>query len=73
MPGSAEDIGLSFVSLTLVFASAALIRGWSRPLRALFIPTAVIAGFLLVALGPEAVAVTLTLTLWGIQRGHPRE
>ena len=55
MPGSAEDIGLSFVSLTLVFASAALIRGWSRPLRALFIPTAVIAGFLIVALGPEGV------------------
>jgi glutamate:Na+ symporter, ESS family len=140
MPGSAEDIGLSFVSLTLVFASAALIRGWSRPLRALFIPTAVIAGFPIAALGPEGVgrllggpgifptetfavwkalpgllinvmcaalllgerlpslktiwsialsipliaslgllaftivtvAATLTLTLWGIQRGHPR-
>jgi len=55
MRGSAEDIGRSLVILTLVFVCAALIRGWSRPLRALFIPTAVIAGFLILALGPEGV------------------
>lgn len=52
---SAEDIGLSLVVLTLVFAGASLIRRRSRPLRALFIPTAVIGGFLVLALGPEGV------------------
>ncbi len=51
----ADDIGLSLVTLTLVFASAALIRRWSTHLRALFIPTAVIGGFLLLALGPEGL------------------
>src|SRR5262245_3451652 len=55
MPGSAEDIGLSLVVLMLIFACAALIRGRSRPLRALFIPTAVIGGFLILALGPEGL------------------
>jgi ESS family glutamate:Na+ symporter len=55
MPGSAEDIGLSLVTLSLVFACAALIRRWASPLRALFIPTAVIGGFLALALGPEGV------------------
>src|SRR5215470_4339568 len=55
MPGGAEDFGLSFVILSLVFAGAALIRRWSRPLRALFLPTAVIGGFLALALGPEGV------------------
>ena len=55
MLGSAEDLGLSLVVLSLVFAAAALIRRWSRPLRALFIPTAVIGGFLALALGPEGV------------------
>ena len=55
MLGSAEDFGLSLVVLSLVFAGAALIRRWSRPLRALFIPTAVIGGFLALALGPEGV------------------
>src|SRR5262247_3771715 len=54
-PGSAEDIGLSLVVLMLMFACAALIRGRSRPLRALFIPTAVIGGFLILALGPEGL------------------
>src|SRR5215510_5760843 len=52
---SAEDIGLSLVILMLMFACAALIRGRSRPLRALFIPTAVIGGFLILALGPEGL------------------
>jgi hypothetical protein len=45
MPGSVEEVGLSLVVLSLVFACAALIRRWSRPLRKLFIPTAVIGGF----------------------------
>ncbi len=55
MFGRAEDFGLSMVILSLVFASAALIRRWSAPLRALFIPTAVIGGFLMLALGPEGI------------------
>ena len=55
MPGSAENIGLSLVMLSVVFACAALIRRWSRPLRALFIPTAVIGGFLALGLGPEGI------------------
>src|SRR5262249_3134101 len=55
MPGSVEEVGLSLVVLSLVFASAALIRRWSRPLRKLFIPTAVIGGFLVLGLGPEGL------------------
>jgi glutamate:Na+ symporter, ESS family len=39
----------------LVFACAALIRRWSSPLRKLFIPTAVIGGFLVLGLGPEGM------------------
>jgi len=52
---SADDVGLSFAILSLVFAGAALIRHWSRPLRALFVPTAVIGGFLMLGLGPEGL------------------
>jgi ESS family glutamate:Na+ symporter len=55
MLGSADEFGLSLIILSMVFALAALIRRWSRPLRALFIPTAVIGGFLALALGPEGV------------------
>ena len=55
MLGSAEDIGVSLVLLSLVFAAAALIRRWSSALRSLFIPTAVIGGFVALALGPEGV------------------
>src|SRR5262245_36287960 len=55
MLGSAEDVGLSLVILSLVFACAALIRRWSRPLRKLFMPTAVIGGFLVLVLGPEGM------------------
>src|SRR5262249_41202955 len=55
MPESAAEIGLAFITLSLVFAAAAVIRRWSPPLRALFIPTAVIGGFLVLALGPEGV------------------
>src|SRR5262247_1395432 len=55
MPGSVEEFGLSLVVLSLVFACAALIRRWSRPLRKLFMPTAVIGGFLVLGLGPEGM------------------
>ena len=52
---TADDVGLALVLLALVFLGAALIRKWSRHLRALFLPTAVIGGFLALALGPEGV------------------
>src|SRR5262245_40030299 len=52
---SADDVGEAFVLLALVFLAAALIRKSSRHLRALFLPTAVIGGFLALALGPEGV------------------
>src|SRR5262252_250000 len=55
MLGTAEEFGVSLVILALVFACAALVRRWSRPLRALFIPTAVIGGFLVLGLGPEGI------------------
>src|SRR5262245_6196168 len=55
MPESVESVGVSLVILSLVFLGAMLIRRWSRPLRAMFIPTAVIGGFLVLALGPEGV------------------
>jgi ESS family glutamate:Na+ symporter len=55
MLGSAEDIGLSLVVLSVAFACAALIRRWSKPLRKLFIPTAVIGGFVVLGLGPEGM------------------
>src|SRR5262245_19251996 len=55
MLGRPEDLGLSFVILSIVFAVAALARRWLRPLRALFIPTAVIGGFLVLFLGPEGL------------------
>jgi glutamate:Na+ symporter, ESS family len=50
---TADDVGLAMVLLALVFLAAALIRHWSRHLRALFLPTAVIGGFLALLLGPE--------------------
>ncbi len=52
---STEDIGLSLVVLSLVFACAAMIRRRSRLLRKLFMPTAVIGGFLVLGLGPEGL------------------
>jgi ESS family glutamate:Na+ symporter len=55
MLGSADTFGFSLVLLSLVFACAALIRRWSSPLRALFIPTAVIGGFLALGMGPEGI------------------
>jgi glutamate:Na+ symporter, ESS family len=53
--GSAEQVGLSLVVLMVIFACAASTRRRVRPLRALFIPTAVIAGFFILALGPEGL------------------
>src|SRR5262245_40261788 len=50
-----DEVGLALVVLALVFAGAALVRRWSPQLRALFVPTAVIGGFLVLALGPEGV------------------
>jgi glutamate:Na+ symporter, ESS family len=55
MQGSVEEVGLSLVILSLVFACAALIRRRSRPLRKLFMPTAVIGGFLVLGLGPDGL------------------
>jgi ESS family glutamate:Na+ symporter len=52
---TADDIGEAFVLLTLVFLGAALLRKWSPQLRALFLPTAVIGGFLALGLGPEGI------------------
>src|SRR5262245_9504661 len=52
---TANDVGEAIVLLALVFLGAALIRKWSRHLRALFLPTAVIGGFVALALGPEGV------------------
>jgi Na+/glutamate symporter len=52
---TADDVGQSIVLLALVFLGAALIRKWSSHLRALFLPTAVIGGFLALGLGPEGL------------------
>jgi Na+/glutamate symporter len=41
---TADDVGEAIVLLALAFLGAALIRKWSRHLRALFVPTAVIGG-----------------------------
>ncbi len=55
MPGSPNEIGFAFIILSLVFLGAALIRRWISFLRKLFIPTALIGGFLILALGPEGL------------------
>jgi len=44
MPGSVEEIGLSLVLLSLVLGCSALIRRLSRPVRKLFMPTALRGG-----------------------------
>src|SRR5262245_56937258 len=54
-PLNAEQVFLSFAILSLVFLGAALIRRWVRQLRALFMPTAVIGGFIMLGLGPEGL------------------
>lgn len=54
-PLTANQIGFSLVVLSLVFAAAAMIRRVAPPLRALFLPTAVIGGFLVLFLGPEVL------------------
>jgi ESS family glutamate:Na+ symporter len=51
----ADAVGESFILLALVFLAAAVIRHWSKHLRSLFIPTAVIGGFLALLLGPEGL------------------
>jgi hypothetical protein len=53
---TADDVGLAIVLLARVFLAAALIRKWSKHLRALFLPTAVIGGFLALVLGPEELS-----------------
>ena len=55
MEFSANDFGYAFVVLSLVFLAAQLIRGKVGFLQRLFIPTAVIGGFLALALGPEGI------------------
>lgn len=50
-----EEIGSALVILSLVFATAALVRRRTRFLRKLFIPTAVIGGFVVLAFGPEGI------------------
>src|SRR5262249_14917646 len=55
MPGSVESNGLASSVLSRVCACATLIRRWSRPLRKLFMPTAVIGGFLVLGLGAEGM------------------
>ena len=52
---TANEAGFALVVLSLVFAGAALIRRFASPLRALFLPTAVIGGFLALSLGPEGL------------------
>jgi len=52
---SANDFGYALVILSLVFAVASLIRRKVNVLRSLFIPTAVIGGFVALALGPEGI------------------
>jgi glutamate:Na+ symporter, ESS family len=52
---TADEIGEAIVLLALVFLAAGVIRKWSRHLRALFVPTAVIGGFIALALGPEGI------------------
>jgi ESS family glutamate:Na+ symporter len=52
---TADAVGESFILLALVFLAAAVIRKWSKHLRALFMPTAVIGGFLALLLGPEGL------------------
>jgi len=53
MPGSVEEIGLSLVVLSLVCLFS--VQRWTSLLRKLFIPTAVIGGFLVLGLGPEGM------------------
>lgn len=55
MEFTANDFGYALVILALVFAAASLIRRHTGILRRLFIPTAVIGGFVALALGPEGI------------------
>jgi ESS family glutamate:Na+ symporter len=51
----ASDLGTGLVVLSLVFFVASWIRRKSTFLRSLFIPVAVIGGFLALAVGPEGI------------------
>ncbi|MGE3798788.1 MAG: sodium/glutamate symporter, partial [Thermomicrobiales bacterium] len=50
-----NDYGYALVALCLIFAAASMIRRRTPALRAYFIPVAVIAGFLMLGLGPEGL------------------
>ena len=55
MEFTANEFGFALVLLSLVFAAASLVRRHVGFLRRLFIPTAVIGGFVALALGPEGI------------------
>lgn len=52
---SANDVGLALIVLSVVFAAAAVIRRQTTFLRNMFMPTAVIGGFLALIIGPEGL------------------
>lgn len=51
----AQTIGLAIVILGVIFAVGWLVRGRIRLLRSLFIPSSIIAGFLVLLLGPQVL------------------
>ncbi|WP_234811478.1 sodium/glutamate symporter [Mycolicibacterium elephantis] len=51
----AQTIGLSLVILGVIFAVGWTVRGRIRLLRSLFIPSSIIAGFLVLLLGPQVL------------------
>jgi glutamate:Na+ symporter, ESS family len=51
----AQWVGLAFVVLAIVLGGSTALRRNVRLLRTLFIPTAVIAGFLILLIGPQAL------------------
>ncbi|BBX92657.1 sodium:glutamate symporter [Mycolicibacterium boenickei] len=51
----AQTVGLAFAILGAMFAVGWLVRRYVRPLRALFIPSSVIAGFVVLGLGPQVL------------------
>ena len=50
-----EQVGASLVVMAVVFAVAAFVRSRVGLLRALFLPTAVIGGFVALLLGPQVM------------------
>ncbi len=55
MTETAAEIGKALVLLAVVFLAAAIIRSRVTPLRRLHIPTAVVGGFLMLAVGPQGL------------------